>query len=193
MPKTSFKPRSAIYYDTLINCAAGAEPQPRIQPQNRLFNGTNLGLQNWTNMVAAGQFPSTRCFDVERIGVDICLLAQTKEEAQPLRELLMSHMHVTLCVGDQLKYNAYAKNLIGHHWVDAPPADKDHPPGPPRSYVVQPPRIETITIPPRQCFYVLIDFYPGVGDEARAGLNRPWDCWRCVRVELWGKHHREVM
>lgn len=46
------------FYDTLIRAEADSATSPNITAETRLFNGTSLGQEAWTNMQVAGQFSS---------------------------------------------------------------------------------------------------------------------------------------
>ena len=104
--------RWAVYYDTLINAGAGDHANPSVCKQVRLFNGLNLGLMHWTNMCVAASFASDNTFIVLGMSVTINLVANEPTEAKLLYDLLLSHMFVTLSVGDHPQFGAFASDLI---------------------------------------------------------------------------------
>lgn len=54
--------RHQPYYDTLIRADTQTSPSPTVQQSTQLFNGTNLGLEQWTNMSIAGAFASDNSY-----------------------------------------------------------------------------------------------------------------------------------
>jgi hypothetical protein len=54
--------RHQPYWDTLIRADYNSNPNPQVAQQTQLFNGTNLGLEFWTNMSIAGAFASDNSY-----------------------------------------------------------------------------------------------------------------------------------
>jgi hypothetical protein len=61
--------RHQPFYDTLIRVDPTTAPSPTVQAETMLFNGTNIGQLQWTNMNVAGMFASDNTYIVLAIRV----------------------------------------------------------------------------------------------------------------------------
>jgi hypothetical protein len=66
---------------------------------------------------------------------------------------------------------------------------------PPRVWSLQPHYFleKPIAIPARQDFRVVAEIVGPHAQDVIRGLNRSWECWRCIRVELSGILTRDVL
>ena len=197
-----------VYYDSLVNAKAGEAANPTVMDQQRLFNGTNLGLYHWTNMATSSTFPTDNTFLAIGMSVTTHLAGQLPGDERLLYEMLMGHMRVTLCVGDMPQFNAFASELVFPNdeiQTSMRELQKREPKSLKRidnlvrtvstEYMVGPYHYfeKPITIPARQSFCVLVDIIGPHKDDVKDGLNKAWGCWRNVKVNLPGIHTRDVL
>ena len=199
--------RDEILYDTLINTRMGKPVtdkkrlskwgheytvgHPVMKPFNRLFNGLNLGHYWWTNMHTAGCIPGEKTFWVRRIGVDVRFLSRPVEASHELREMFLSQARLAFYIGDLPQFESPVCNLLGEEVVVLEGEQPAEAGGVRRA---APPVFDNPKeIPARQSFSVDIKIEGPCADEILKQLNEPWECWRYVRVDLWGtfKHWDE--
>lgn len=188
--------RHAVYYDTLVNAGTYKAADPAVGSTTKLFQGLNLGETHWTNMLKAGCLPSDNTMLVRGISVDARFVGQRKEDADRLRELLLGHMHVRLVVGSKSLFDTMATDLtfdLGEAQKQLEEARVEEKAD--TVYMIEPYYLleKPIAIPARQGFHITTHIAGPHTEDVLNGLNKPWDCWRCVRVGLTGLHTRDVM
>jgi len=97
--------RHQPYYDTLIRQEAGTNPSPTVQASTQLFNGTNLGLEQWTNMSIAGAFASDNSY----IALALRCYVQYIGNAAPfMYALTMQQLFLNFTVADKPQFSGPA-------------------------------------------------------------------------------------
>lgn len=94
--------RHQPFYDTLIRADTTTAPSPTVQSTTSLFNGTNIGLEYWTNMNIAGVFSSDETYIILAIR---CWLHFTGNNALLQYQLATSQMYLALNVGDKPQFS----------------------------------------------------------------------------------------
>jgi hypothetical protein len=97
--------RHQPYYDTVIRADIDTAPSPTVQSEVQLFNGTNLGLEYWTNMKVAGVFASDETYVVLAIRVWLWF---NYYYALTMWQLAVHQMYLTLVVGDKPQFQGPA-------------------------------------------------------------------------------------
>jgi len=95
--------RHQPYWDTLCRVAANTAADPVLTSRTRLFNGTNLGLQYWTNMVTAGVLPSDNTYIILAIR---CYFHFEGDAALTMIKRCENQLYLTLYVGDKPQFAA---------------------------------------------------------------------------------------
>ena len=97
--------RHQPYYDTLIRADTNTAPSPTVGTSVQLFNGTNLGLEYWTNMDVAGVFASDNTYIVLALR---CWLWFTGASALLMYQLCVTQLYLQLNVGDKPQFSGPA-------------------------------------------------------------------------------------
>lgn len=97
--------RHQPYYDTLVRETNDEFAGTVVSQTTRLFNGTNLGQAYWTNMNAAGVFPSDNTYIVLSIR---CYLFFKGTSALLMYARVSQQLYLTLFVGDKPQFQAPA-------------------------------------------------------------------------------------
>jgi hypothetical protein len=112
--------RHQPYWDTLIRADVDAAPTPTVANETQLFNGTNLGLEYWTNMNIAGAFASDNTYVVLALRVWLWFKSTN---ALIMYQLAVHQMFLQFIVGDKPQFAAQAwyfpsgGGIWGHDWV----------------------------------------------------------------------------
>lgn len=92
------------YYDTLIRADLNTAPTPTVTTPTRLFaSATNLGQQQWTNMLAAGQLPSDQSYIVLAMRVWLWFVGTN---ALLMYQLAVNQLYLNLVMGDKSQFAA---------------------------------------------------------------------------------------
>ena len=152
--------------------------------------------------------PSDNTMLVKGMAVNAQFVAIDRREADTLRTMLLGHMHVQLVVGCKSPFDAMASDLVfdlGTAQEQLRKAREDAAKEDAASdirevegdtvYMIEPYfALESpIPIPARLTFNVTVNIVGPHAEDVLNGLNRSWDCWRCVRVGLTGSHIRDVL
>jgi hypothetical protein len=94
--------RHQPYYDTLIRQSAGTSATPTVQTSTQLFNGTNLGLEQWTNMSVPGMFASDNSY----IALSLrCYVQYIGNFAPDMYALTMQQLYLQFTVADKPQFS----------------------------------------------------------------------------------------
>jgi len=184
--------RHQPYWDTLIRTETSTAPTPPLQSENRLFNGTNLGLAYWTNMTVAGQLPSDNTYIILAMR---CYLYFTGTAALIMYQYTSMQLYLTLVIGDKPQFQAPAWFFPqggGIFGVDsATPAMTN---GVPQTDAILK-LAKPIPLPARQNFYVTANFHDvGTVSVRTLYLNSVSSASiREVKVFIDGIHTRDVL
>jgi len=183
--------RHQPYWDTLIRADTGAAANPVVANQTRLFNGTNLGQNFWTNMTAAGVFPSDNTYIVLAIRVWMWFI---NTAALTQYQLCAHQLYITLTVGDKPQFQSqawYFPSGGGIFGFDSTtPAMVNGSPS--QTAILK--LAKPIPIPARQSFYVVADLYDTGNTTLRTTyFNATHASLREVKVFLDGIHTRDVL
>ncbi len=208
-----------MYWDHLIRIGANTSPSPTVQQTTALFNGTNIGLEYWTNMDVAGMFASDNTFVVLAMRVQLLYIGPS---ATRMYQLTMNQLYLQLNIGDKPQFSGPAflfpagGGLYGHAADDLVTPVPEGP-----TYVVGQPNLvngeptaeallkfaKPIPIPARQHFKVIANLYDVDSDPAILpgslrddylnasgnGEGEPPIGLREIAVFLDGIHTREVL
>jgi hypothetical protein len=97
--------RHQPYWDSIIRVQSDTAPTPTVVSRTRLFNGVNLGVQAWTNMVTAGQFPSDNTYIILAMR---CFMHYQGTAAMSMYKQTANQLYLTLFVGDKPQFQAPA-------------------------------------------------------------------------------------
>jgi len=97
--------RHQPYWDHLIRIGANVSPSPTVQQTTSLFNGTNVGLEFWTNMDVAGMFASDNTFVVLAMRVQLLFIGPN---ATIMYQLAMNQLYLQLNIGDKPQFSGPA-------------------------------------------------------------------------------------
>jgi hypothetical protein len=97
--------RHQPYWDHLIRVGANTSPSPTVQQTTSLFNGTNVGLEFWTNMDVAGMFASDNTFVVLAMRVQLLFIGPS---ATRMYQLAMNQLYLQLNIGDKPQFSGPA-------------------------------------------------------------------------------------
>lgn len=93
--------RHQPYYDTLLRADTNTAPSPTVQQSTQLFNGTNLGLEYWTNMSIAGAFASDNSYIALCMR---CFIWFTGTSALLEYQLTATQLYLTFTVADKPQF-----------------------------------------------------------------------------------------
>lgn len=181
-----------MYWDTVIRADTNAAPSPTVQNETQLFNGTNLGLEYWTNMKVAGVFASDETYVVLAIRVWIWYISTS---ALTMYQLTVHQMYLTLNVGDKPQFQgpAWLFPAGGGIWGfdSTTPAMVN---GVPSAEAILK-FAKPIPIPARQHFHVKVNFYDTGSTSLRTTyLNASSTIgMREIKVFIDGLHTRDVL
>lgn len=184
--------RHAAYYDTLIRADTNTAPSPTVQSTTNLFNGTNLGLEYWTNMKVAGVLPSDETFVVLALRV---MLLFTGNNALIQYQLTVGSLYLTLQTSDKPQFAGPAWMFPaggGIYGCDsATPAMVN---GMPTAEAILK-FAKPIPVPARQNFTVIANCYDFTTTSLRQSyLNASTTIGiRYIQVYLDGIHTRDVL
>jgi len=183
--------RHQYYYDTIIRCDVMDAPNPQIQQDTSLFNGTNLGLKYWTNMQVAGVFASDETYVVLAMRCWIMFGGPYGFAWTGAAHQLVAHqLYLTLEVGDKPQFQGpcwsfpagggiYGMQNLGNGEPTAESLLKFAKP---------------IPIPARQHFHVKASFYDTGATSVRTWLNSNVSyALREIKVFIDGLHTRDVL
>jgi len=184
--------RHQPYWDTLLRADTNTAPSPTVQSQTRLFNGTNLGLQYWTNMVNAGVFPSDNTYIVLSIR---CWTHFTGTNSLTMYTRVASQLYLTLTVGDKPQFASPSWYFPAgggiYGWDSTTPVMNNGVPSQEAILKLAKP----IPIPARQHFYVTADLHDVGNSSVRTEyLNGSTTIGiREIKVFVDGIHTRDVL
>jgi hypothetical protein len=184
--------RHQPYWDTVIRADANTAPSPTVQNETQLFNGTNLGLEYWTNMKVAGVFASDETYVVLAMRVWIWYISTS---ALTMYQLTVHQMYLTLNVGDKPQFQgpAWLFPAGGGIWGfdSTTPAMVN---GVPSAEAILK-FAKPIPIPARQHFHVKVNFYDTGSTSLRTTyLNASSTIGlREIKVFIDGLHTRDVL
>jgi hypothetical protein len=181
--------RHQYYYDTLVRADALASASPTIQESTSLFNGTNLGLREWTNMQIAGMFASDETFVVLAIRCWFYLRYSVQTDVSTYYQLLAHQLYLTLEVGDKPQFQgpAWSFPAAGGIWGQDGALGNGVPSAESLFKFAKP-----IPIPARQHFHVTCQLFDTGSTSVRTYLNSG-SGMREVKVFLDGLHTRDVL
>lgn len=191
--------RHQPYYDTLIRVESNTNPSPTVQTSTQLFNGTNLGLTQWTNMSIAGAFASDNSY----IALALRCYVQYIGNAAPLMyALTMQQLFLNFTVADKPQFSgpAWFFPQGGGVWgSDATTPIMSN--GTPQTDAILK-FAKPIPIPARQHLKVVVDLYDTGSVSLRTGylnvnkvdtgtlVDAPF---REIKVMIDGLHTRDVL
>jgi hypothetical protein len=181
-----------LYWDTIIRADTNTAPSPTVQNETQLFNGTNLGLEYWTNMKVAGVFASDETYVVLAIRVWIWYISTS---ALTMYQLTVHQMYLTLVVGDKPQFQgpSWLFPAGGGIWGfdSTTPAMVNGVPSAESILKFAKP----IPIPARQHFHVKVNFYDTGSTSLRTTyLNASSTIgMREIKVFIDGLHTRDVL
>jgi len=184
--------RHQPYWDPIIRADPTTAPSPTLQSKTQLFNGTNLGLQYWTNMNIAGVFASDNTYIILAIRV---WLHFTGTSALLMYQLTASQLWLSLNVGDKPQFAGPAwlfpsgGGIFGYD--SSTPAMVNGVPSAEAILKLAKP----IPIPARQHFTCEADFYDQSTTSVRTNyLNSTTSVGiRNIAVFIDGIHTRDVL
>jgi hypothetical protein len=97
--------RHQPYYDTLIRANADEAPSVTVQQSTQLFNGTNLGLEYWTNMSIAGSFASDNSYIALCMR---CFVWYVGTDAPRMYTLTATQLYLNFTVADKPQFSGPA-------------------------------------------------------------------------------------
>jgi hypothetical protein len=180
------------YWDTIVRVAANTAPTPTIVSPWRLFaSGTNLGQPQWTNMVTAGQLPSDQSYIMLAMRVWLWFRGAS---ALAMYSLAVNQLYLSLVMGDKPQITApcWFFPAGGGIWgfdSSTPHMNNGVPSAESILKFGKP-----IPMPPRQNFYVEINFYDlGTTSLMTNYLNSSTTIGdREIKVFVDGLHTRDV-
>jgi hypothetical protein len=184
--------RHQPYWDTIIRADTNTAPSPTVQNETQLFNGTNLGLEYWTNMKVAGVFASDETYVVLAIRVWLWF---NYYYALTMYQLTVHQMYLTLVVGDKPQFQgpSWLFPAGGGIWGfdSTTPAMVNGVPSAESILKFAKP----IPIPARQHFHVKVNFYDTGSTSLRTTyLNASSTIgMREIKVFIDGLHTRDVL
>lgn len=184
--------RHQPYWDTLLRADTNTAPSPTVQKETYLFNGTNLGLEYWTNMDIAGVFASDNSFIVLAMR---CWLHFTGDSALTMYQYTANQLYLQLHVADKPQFSGpcwmfpAGGGIYGHD--STTPACVN---GLPTAEAIMK-FAKPIPIPPRQHFKVKASLHDMSTTSVRTTyLNVAQSVGiRDVKVFLDGLHTRDVL
>lgn len=189
--------RHQPYWDTLIRVDQNTAPTPTVSNETYLFNGTNLGLEYWTNMNIAGSFASDNTYVVLAIRVWLWFndsIARTGT-ALTMYQLAVHQMFLQLIVGDKPQFAAQAWYFpsgggVWGHDSSTPNAVNGLPTQQAILKLAKP-----VAIPARQHFNVKVNLYDTGNTSLRTQyLNASTTIGlREIKVLVDGIHTRDVL
>jgi len=184
--------RHQPYWDTLIRADNNTAPTPTVANETQLFNGTNLGLEFWTNMNIAGSFASDNTYVVLAIRVWLWF---TGLSALLMYQLAVHQMYLQFIVGDKPQFAAQAWYFpsgggIWGHDSSTPSMVNGLPSQQAILKLAKP-----IAIPARQHFTVKVNLYDTGAHSLRTNyLNSSTAVgMREIKVLVDGIHTRDVL
>lgn len=184
--------RHQYYYDTLIRADTNAAPNPVLVQQTRLFNGTNLGQTQWTNMAAAGTMGSDNTYVILALRVWLWFVGVN---ALIQYQLAVHQLYCTLVAGDKnlFLWQSWYTPAGGGVWGfdSVTPAMVNGMPSQQATLKLAKP----IPLPARQSFFVQADLYDTGATSLRTQfLNLAQTIgMREIKVCLDGIHTRDVL
>jgi len=97
--------RHQPYYDTLIRADYQTSPSPPVAQSTQLFNGTSLGLEQWTNMSIAGAFASDNSYIALAMR---CFVQYIGPFAEIMYALTMQQLFLQFTVADKPQFSGPA-------------------------------------------------------------------------------------
>ena len=152
------------FWDTIIRSDEGTSPTPALINSMNLFNGTNLGQDAWTNMKAAGTFPSDSTYIIlaMRSYSAFRSAAGNPVAIGPLYQAVQDQLFLSLIVGDKPQFKGqgwYFPAGGGLFGFDNTAAGQVFSNGHPSANAILK-FAKPIPIPARQSFNVKADFVP---------------------------------
>jgi hypothetical protein len=182
--------RHQYYYDTLVRATGGATATPTVQESNSLFNGTNLGLREWTNMQIAGMFASDETFVVLAMRVWCFFRYSIVLDVAIYYQQLATQLYLTLETGDKPQFQGPMWTFPAAGGLDGRESMGNGEPTAAALFKFAKP----IPIPARQHFHVTCQLFDTGATSVRSYLNSGQGTgMREVKVFLDGLHTRDVL
>jgi len=181
-----------LFYDTLIRADTNTAPSPTVQSTTSLFNGTNIGLEYWTNMNIAGVFSSDETYIILAIR---CYLFFTGNNALLMYQQVSQQMYLSLNVGDKPQFSGpawlFPQGGGVHGYDSATPAMTNGVPSTEAILKLAKP----IPLPARQSFKMTVNLHDMTTTSVRLTyLNASTTIGlREVKVFVDGLHTRDVL
>jgi len=191
--------RHQPYYDTLIRADANQAPAPTVQQSTQLFNGTNLGLEYWTNMSIAGSFASDNSYIALCMR---CFVWYQGAQAALMYTLTTTQLYLSFTVADKPQFSgpAWFFPQGGGIWgFDSTTPIMSN--GVPQTDAILK-FAKPIPIPARQHLKVVANLYDGLGTPATslrstylnvAGTQQSPIGMREIKIMIDGLHTRDVL
>lgn len=188
--------RHQPYYDSLIRQEEGASASPTVQTSTQLFNGTNLGLEQWTNMSVPGMFASDNSYIALALR---CYVQYIGNFAATMYALTMQQLYLQFTVADKPQFSGpawYFPQGGGVWGMDTLGQAMSN--GTPQTDAILK-FAKPIPIPARQHLKVVANLYDTGGVSLRADyLNQMTKnslpmCSREIKVMIDGLHTRDVL
>jgi hypothetical protein len=186
--------RHQPYWDTVIRADVNTAPDPTVNNEVSLFNGTNLGLEYWTNMKVAGVFASDETYVVLAMRVWFWF---NHYYCLTMYQLAVHQMYLTLIVGDKPQFQGPSWMFPGGGGIEglgtqsnSGNANNGEPTAESILKFAKP-----IPIPARQHFRVKVNFYDtGNTSFLSSYLNASSTIGkREIKVFIDGLHTRDVL
>jgi len=178
------------FYDTICRADTGVAASPTVAAETRLFNGTNLGLEYWTNMQVAGQFS---CDSTYILLAMRCYMQFVGTVANTIYSWAAQQLYLTLVTGEKPMVTAPAwmfpqgGGIWGYDSVTPISCN-----GTPQTDSILK-LAKPVPIPARQSFNVKASFYAMTTSDIRATyLNTTHTSNREIKVVIDGLLTRDV-
>lgn len=183
--------RHQFYYDTLLRTDNTTAASPTVASTTQLFNGTNLGLEYWTNMDVAGVFASDNSYIVLAMR---CWLHFVGASALTMYQLAVTQIYMSLVVADKPQFSgpcwAFPQGGGIFGFDSSTPSMCNGVPSAESILKFAKP----IPIPPRQHFKVTVNCYDTGSTSLRATyFNSASYGYKEVKVFIDGLHTRDVL
>ena len=189
--------RHQPYYDSLTREPEGTAPSPTVQASTQLFNGTNLGLEQWTNMSIAGAFASDNSYIALALR---CYVQYVGNFAPYMYALTAQQLFLQFTVADKPQFSgpAWFFPQGGGMWGNEAATGANMSNGTPQTDAILK-FAKPIPIPARQHLKVVTNLYDNKNVSLRNGylnvsaVNNDPICSRNIIVMIDGLHTRDVL
>jgi len=183
--------RHQPYWDTLVRADASQPAVPTVQASTQLFNGTNLGLEYWTNMSIAGAFASDNSYIALCMR---CFVWYIGTSAPIMYQLTATQLYLTFTVADKPQFGgpAWFFPQGGGIWgFDSTTPTMSN--GVPQTDAILK-FAKPIPIPARQHLKVVANLHDGTNTSLRTQyLNTANVGMREIKIMIDGLHTRDVL